>query len=174
MFDEFFPGDMRNAATRMNDRQLCHSRRWQTAGSSDLSYMHMIKLALSSWSRRCCLLSSAHQNPLLAHRLYLHVPAFRVMTFCGKLYRCLGHHCCFGKTGRWLLQTCTVHRLGSTSCRCVKSKAHAHLSPFSKMVLNGLEITVIVKLHTVVCQMLLGSTVIGFALIFVHMHLPKH
>ena len=77
---------------RLNNTLLGCSRRWQIAGSSDLSYMRAMELALFSWPRRSCTLSSTPDNPMLAHRLYLHVPAFPVITSCGKLSRCLGHH----------------------------------------------------------------------------------
>ena len=108
----------------MIDTQLgCNgcSRRWQKAGSRDLSYMHLMELAIVSWPRRCCLLSSTHYIPC-----YLHVPAFRVMTSCGKLSRCLGHRTVVFVDE--VIGRCKhVHGLGSTSCKLVKSKAHAHL-----------------------------------------------
>ena len=109
-----FPGNTRTAATRMNNTPLGCSRLWQSAGSSDLSYMHMIKLVVVSWPRRCCALSSNHDNPMLAHILYPHVPAFRVMTSCGKLSRCLGHHTLVfvNEVVGWCK---CVHGLGSTT-----------------------------------------------------------
>ena len=127
------PGNTRNAATRMNntytvnDTQLGCSRHWQWAGSRALSYMHVMERAIVSWPRRCCSLCSTHDNPVLAHRLswYLHVPAFRVMTFCGKLSLCLGHH-----TVVFVEEVIDWYKfmymdLVPTSCKLVKSKAHA-------------------------------------------------
>ena len=112
----------------MNDTQLGCSRRWQIAGSRALSCMHVIELAIVSWPRRCCTLSSIHDNQMLAHRLYVHVPAFCVMTSCGKLSCCLGHNTAVFVDD--VIGWCKhVHGLGSTSCKSVKSKTHAHLLP---------------------------------------------
>ena len=107
-----FPRNTCKAATQMNNTLLGCSRRWQSAGSRDLSYMHVMELAIVSWPRRCRPLSSTHDNPVLAHRLYPCVSYHDNSWHLVANFSLLGpQHCCVCGWGHWLMQRTCFHEL---------------------------------------------------------------